>query len=157
MKTIKKAIFFLTMLLALASCRPLTDKVSFMGVEDVDFVPFNSLTVDVKVENRLRADIHVDDVDAVVYFDGRKVGTVNLAEEIVIERRSEQVVSVPLTVKLTNPLTALGLMGDMSDMNESLGKATFDITCRCRAKGISKSIERHNVPLSKFIPNFGEN
>ena len=105
------------------------------------------LTLDVDVENPSSARYTLDDLQAVLYRipSTQPYAEATLLESVGIEPRSEQTVSLPLTVRFTRPLAILteGVSLELSDY-------VADIDLTIRKGSFKKRIKQERVPLEQL-------
>ena len=105
------------------------------------------MTLDVDVENPSSARYTLEDLQAVLYRNNATApyADVTMQESVLIAPRSEQTVSIPLTVRFTRPLSLLteGVSTDLSDY-------VADIDLTIRKGSLKKRIKQEQVPLERI-------
>ena len=150
MKRLFVILMTLVVSVSLSSCS-MEDKIAYKGVADVAFEPWDKVTVYARVDNGMRKDLVVEEMDGTLYYRGKQIGTMSLDGEVVVKGKKESVVKVPIKVKLTNPLSAAGLLANPQN---ALYDITMDVEAKVKMRGAGKTISRKNMALSNFLPNF---
>ena len=128
-------------LLLLGSCIKQED-ISLKEVENVSVQGFSRIDLTLKVENRSGSKLRVESAR----LDLRR------GEMPLVPRKSVTSVPVTLRLKLSNPLGALGLMGDLKGMIPQL-TVSGEITAK--AGWARKKIRFDGVPFTDFLRTFG--
>ncbi len=150
MKRLFAFLLTLAAVVSLSSCS-MEDKLTYKGVVDVAFEPWNELTVYARVDNRMRKDVVVEEMDGKIYYRGNQIGTMTLDGKVVISGKKESTVTIPVRLGLTNPLSAAGILSNPQD---ALYDITLDVEATVKLRGARKTISRENMVLSNFLPNF---
>jgi hypothetical protein len=149
----KKLILLLLPVLVLAGCVS-EDDLIFHRVEDLS-VSLGSTTVVnavIMVENTSRQNVRVNDAVFSIFDSGKnEIGTLTVADELLLPKKSVTSLRVPLRIRLTDPIAGLGLL---SNIEENAGRMTVTGNVRVKAGMLKKKFKVKNVPLSEFLSIF---
>lgn len=137
--------------LMLSSCIK-ADDVSIKELENVSLEGMSRLNLVFKMENRSGSKITLRDAKFSIKQGSSKVVDIMLNEPVVLARRSEQSVYLPLRVKLSNPLAAMALVRNVSRNPDSI---TINGEFTIKAGWVRKKIVLTDVPISQIMTNFG--
>jgi hypothetical protein len=150
----KKLLLLFLPLMLLASCVSEKD-IDIKGVSDVKYdLLLNGANVDFSfaIANRSAHKVKIQDGMMTVSYDGAEVLNVYMRDKVVIPRRSDGQVSLPLRVRLAdNSLAALSLF--LSDVDVS--KFTLSGSAVVKAGWGRKKTVFQDVALSEILSNFG--
>ncbi len=150
----KKIIYWALLLCAvvMSGCIKRSDIV-FHKVEGVNFFGQTGMEMALKVENKAGVNVKLHSGVMILSLDGRPALEVSLKEQVVIPKRSETTIVLPLKMRLVNPIAALSLMGggigDKASRITVSGKATAKV-------GLAKKrYEVDDMPLGDLLAKFG--
>lgn len=89
----------------------------------------------------------VSDVDGLVYYKGRELGTFT-AGELPVQARSVQVYELPCTAKLSDGVSLLDLL--VIGAKGSLDGITVDVNLDVKLKKINKRLSFKDIDISQF-------
>ncbi len=138
-------------LLLLGSCIKQED-ISLKEVENVSVQGFSRIDLTLKVENRSGSKLRVESARLDLRRGEMPLVDLILGEPVLVPRKSVTSVPVTLRLKLSNPLGALGLMGDLKGMIPQL-TVSGEITAK--AGWARKKIRFDGVPFTDFLRTFG--
>ena len=144
-------LLFAVLLFLLTSCVG-AGKVKILDVGGVNMATPSKIEALFVVENSSAHNIQVKSGKFVIQSSGSDLMDMTLSEPIKIARRSTSEVTLPVRVKLSDPLMALAFaMGRGPDLN----KLTVTGEAVVKAGWGRKKIKLDKVPLSKILSNFG--
>lgn len=137
--------------LALSCCMK-PDDVQIVGLEELGMESMTKPVVTVRVRNSSRKNILISEGRFTMYSSSGKIGDVMLTDDILLPKRSETSVRLPLRVRISNPLAAAALVagrGVDTDRMTLTGEATV------KAGAMKKKFTFDNAPFSRFLTIFG--
>lgn len=150
----KKLLFaFVASLLLFTNCIK-EDSVKFHGVEDVKISigPTTAVNLVLSVENSSCSKIRVN--DALFHITdpyGNEIATLTVIEEVALPRKSTTSVSIPVRIRLTDPLRAVSII---SNIRSEAPRMLVTGSARLNAGAMRKKYEVNKMPLSRFISIF---
>lgn len=94
----------------------------------------------------------VSGLSGTIYYDGKALAEYS-GDPITIERKSSGTHFIPLTATLADGVSILSIMS--LGKNFDMSRITLDATAKVKAKGITKKIERKNIPLERLAGAIG--
>lgn len=146
-----KILTFTLLPLLMAACIS-ADDINVKGIESFELKSLTRPSLVIDVENRSGKNISLAGGRFMLERDSVGIVEVMLAEEVVVPRKSDGLVTVPLQVRVTDPLVLLSI---------SLGGRliTDDMTVSgevvAKAGAMSRKFEYEHMPLKKFLSIFG--
>lgn len=108
---------FLAIVLALSSCGGKVSEIQLGEVHDVKILGFeeNSLLLEVSmpIHNPSMHKIKVSEVDLKTYLNGTYIGRMQVDDQIVIKRKKNSNVTLPIKIRLSNVLASAFIMMNM--------------------------------------------
>ena len=145
------AIVPLLIALTLGSCvRP--GDISVKDVEKVEMHGFSGADVTLAVENRSGSNVRLQEAKLTLYDGGNRVLDVLLMEEVRVLRKSLGSVTLPLRMKISDPMAALSLVGRLKQSPE---RFTVSGEAVAKAGWGRKKITFSRVPLEEILRIFG--
>lgn len=150
----KKLIPLLIIAAALMTGCMREDAVKFHEIENISISVGSTVAVNtvLLVENTSGRKITLS--DAVFHVSdaaGNEIGTVMVADELVLPKKSTVSLHVPVRIKLSNPFVGLSLVKNLSSEAPRL---LVNGSAKIKAGGLRKKYKVENMPLSKFISIF---
>jgi predicted RecA/RadA family phage recombinase len=149
----RKPVIFLLSLLVLTGCIKAED-LQFRQVEDLSVSIGSTTAVNavVVMDNNSGSNVRISDaMFHVTDMEGNEIGTVTVAGELLLPKRSTTSVAVPLRIRLSNPLAGLEMM---SNIEENAKKMRVNGSAKVKAGILKKKFKVEDVPLSEIISIF---
>lgn len=134
----------------LASCVK-QDDFSIVEVEELGLESLTKPIVTLRVRNDSRRTVRLLSGRFTVSTPAGKIGEVILTEEVVIPKKSETSVTLPLRMRISNPLAAAPLLSGKGVDAERL-LVTGEV--KVKAGAASRDFSVGEVPFSQFISIF---
>lgn len=97
----------------------------------------------------------VEDIEGTLYMDGKSLATY-VADPVTVLRHSDDVLSVKCSATLDGKVSLLEFLDAAAKFDPA--RFTADVHAKVRLrKGVSKSIVKKGVPISKFLQSSKEN
>lgn len=126
------------------------DAIKFNGIVDMDVSLQASPRVDavLSVENISGYNVFIRDVAFNVTDDkGGLIGKVIVTQELLLPKRSETQLLVPLKITITNPLKGLAIL---TDIERNASKLFVSGSATLKAGWMKKTIRVENISLAEF-------
>lgn len=143
-----KKILLIILAAAVSGCS-LRDKIRVTESPNIHVESVSHVVMTVGVENSSRRDIRITEGRFRLHTPNGDIATALLQGEVVIPRRSNGTVALPLRVKFNNPLAILGNVLSNSELLIS-GEAV------ARMGAVRKKIRVENTPVSEFLDKFAQ-
>ncbi|MCC8034408.1 MAG: hypothetical protein LIO77_00540 [Rikenellaceae bacterium] len=137
--------------LALFSCMH-PDDIRILELEHLGMETMTKPVVTVRVRNDSRKNIRITEGRFTLASPSGRIGEVMLTDRIDIPKRSETSITLPIRIKISNPLAAASLAaggGAAADRLTVTGEATV------KAGAMKKKFAFDNAPFSRFLTIFG--
>lgn len=129
------------------------DKVEFKELENITLHGLSGVDVEVRVANNTNMKLSVEKLEFIFRLDGQALASGFLSQEVVLDKRSESVVLLPLKLRIDNPLTVLSAI---SAFRSDPSRITVSGTGTVKAGGIvRKKIEIRDMPIGELMENMG--
>ncbi|MBQ4278969.1 MAG: hypothetical protein IJC16_03315 [Rikenellaceae bacterium] len=136
-----------------ASCIKAGD-VQVLGIEGVSVQSLSRTDIALQVENRSSHKLTLREGRLRVNVKGSPFAEVMLREPVLVGKRSQGTVNVPLQVRMTNPLMMLSMMaGPPADPSQITLSGELSLKGGC----LKKKFRVEEMTLSDFIRTFGGN
>lgn len=144
--------------LTLSSCvKP--DDIAITDVASVKMNTFSSsaLTADIEVntENRSARNITLIDGELELFVGDKKAVKIILREKVLLTKRSQQVVILPIGVSFTSEFGTLGLIGEFT--RSGIDNVSISGYLTAKAGMARKKIKLQQVPLQALLSQYGIN
>ena len=128
------------------------DSVQVVGIESVNIKSLSKIDLGIKVDNGSKRDIKIRSVGLDLYSGAKHILSLVINEEIVVPRKSIEIIDVPIHIKMRDPLFAMSIGSNLQRYKTSLN-ISGDV--RVKIGMITKKITLKEMSISQFIDTFG--
>lgn len=128
-------------------------KLRFERFEGAKMNGLTSFEVRLRLTNSSRYEMQLESGRIELYYGSAKIGSVTADEPVSLPKRTTAVVTLPMSFKIDNPITALSAYNKLT--RGEIDKMKISLRATVSAGGRTQNIEQDDIPLSQVLSLVG--